>query len=373
MKKMFFYAAALCLTAVGFASCTAEDEAFPAAVVSITEEEVAVAAEGGPISFNLTAPTNEAFSVQTPDWIEFNENGTVSRGVNSTAAYKFEVAPAESCQERTGVIRIVAASGLQDSLVVVQEGITLAVNVTEVTAPSAGGELAVSLTAAAGYQVSCPEWISMVEDPATTHVGVQTATVTFAIAENTEAGARNGEIVISCGDACGQEVKITVAQKAGLDISKMVKYSGKMVSEEYGDEYDATIGLVWDEEDPSVVTVCNLDPYFALNGLTVDAGLNYVKAQYFSDENIIKIPFQSSLNVTLNDPNYGLMDFSVGALDAPSLADATTYDHVYLQLNDDKSTITIANVLCTLVTVNGQFGGYYDAYRGGIVLTKVSE
>ena len=39
---MFFYAAALCLTAVGFASCTAEDEAFPAPVVSITEEEVAV-------------------------------------------------------------------------------------------------------------------------------------------------------------------------------------------------------------------------------------------------------------------------------------------------------------------------------------------
>ena len=373
MKKMFFYAAALCLTAVGFVSCTGEDEAFPAPVVSITEEEVAVPAEGGAVSFNLTAPTNAAFTVKTPEWIEFNENATVSRGVNSSAAYHFTVAPTESCQERTGTIYIVAANGLQDSLVVVQEGIELAVDKTEVMAPAGGGELVVALTAANGYQVSCPEWITMVEDPATTHVGVQTAEVTFAIAENTEAGERVGEIVFTCGDACGQEVKITVGQKAGLDLTKMVKYSGKMVSEAYGDEYDATIGLVWDEEDPSVVTVCNLDPYFAQNGLTVDRGVNFVKAQYFSEENIIAIPFQSSLNVVLNDPNYGLMDFSVGALDAASLADATGYDHVYMQLSDDKSTITIANVLCTLVTVNGQFGGYYDAYRGGIVLTKVAE
>jgi phosphoglycolate phosphatase-like HAD superfamily hydrolase len=53
------------------------------------------------------------------------------------------------------------------------------------------------------------------------------------------------------------------------------------------------------------------------------------------------------------------------------LADATNYDHVYLQLSDDKSTITIANVLCTLATVNGQFNGYYDAYRGGMTFTKV--
>ena len=373
MKKMFFYAAALCLTAVGFASCTAEDEAFPAAVVSITEEEVAMAAEGGAVSFNLTAPANESFTVQTPEWIEFNENATVTRAVNATAAYHFVVAPAESCQARTGVIRVIAASGLQDSLVVVQDGIALAVDVTEVTAPSSGAALSVVLTAADGYQVSCPEWITMNEDPATTHVGVQTAEVTFAIAENTEAGERTGEIVFTCGDGCGQEVKVTVVQKPGLDLSKMVKYAGKMVSEQYGDEYDATIGLVWDEEDPSAVTVCNLDPYFAMNGLDVAAGVNYVKAMYFSEENMIAIPFQSSLNLTLNHPSYGLMDFSVGALDAPSLADATTYDHAYLQLSEDKSTITIANVLCTLVTVNGEFGGFYDAYRGGIVLTKVAE
>ena len=373
MKKMFFYAAALCLTAVGFTSCTGEDEAFPAAVVSITEEEVAMTAEGGPISFNLTAPTNAAFSVQTPEWIAFNENATVTRNVNSTTAFNFVVAPAESCQERTGVIRVVAVNGLQDSLVVVQEGITLAVGASQASVAAAGGNLAVVLTAADGYTVSCPEWITMNEDPATTHVGVQTAEVTFAIAENTEAGARTGEIVFTCGDGCGQEVKVTVSQKAGLDLSKMVKYSGKMISEAYGDEYDATIGLVWDEEDPSVVTVCNLDPYFAMNGLDVAAGVNYVKAIYFSEENIIAIPFQSTLNLTLDHPSYGLMDFSVGALDAPSLENATNYDNVYLQLNEDKSTITIDNALCTLVTVNGQFGGYYDIYRGGIVLTKVAE
>ena len=85
MKKMFFYAAALCLTAVGFASCTAEDEVFPDAVVSIPEDETAVPVEGGAITFNLTAPTNEPFTVKTPEWITFNEDATISRGVNASA------------------------------------------------------------------------------------------------------------------------------------------------------------------------------------------------------------------------------------------------------------------------------------------------
>jgi hypothetical protein len=373
MKKMFFYAAALCLTAVGFASCTAEDEAFPAAVVSITEEEVAVPAAGGAVSFNLTAPSNEAFTVKTPEWIEFNEDATITRGVNSSAAYHFTVAPAESCQERTGAIYIVAANGLQDSLVVVQEGVELAVDKTAAEASAAGGVLAVQLTAVPGYTVTCPEWIVMNEDPATTHVDAQTAVVTFTVSENAEPTARVGEIVIACGDACGQGVKITVAQKAGLDLTKMVKYSGKMVSEATGDEYEATIGLVWDENDPTLVTVCNLDPFFATNGLTVDAGFNYVQAYYLVEDNMIAIPFESSLNVTLNDPNYGLMDFSVGALDAASLEAAQNYDHAYFQLSEDKSTITIAKVLCTLLTLNGEPQGIYDAYRGGMVFTKVAE
>lgn len=373
MKKMFFYAAALFMTAVGFTACTAEDEVFPPAVVNIAEEEVEVSAQGGAVTLNLTAPSDVVYSVQTPEWIALNEDGIVARGVNSSNTLNFSVAPTQTCQERTGVIRIVTNNGLQDSLVVVQAGLELAVDANAVTVLAAGEVFEIALTAVPGYTVSCPEWIVMNEDPATTHVDAQTAVVTFTVSENAEPTARVGEIVIACGDACGQEVKITVAQKAGLDLTKMVKYSGKMVSEATGDEYEATIGLVWDENDPTLVTVCNLDPFFAANGLTVDAGFNYVQAYYLAEDNMIAIPFESSLNVTLNDPNYGLMDFSVGALDAASLEAAQNYDHAYFQLSEDKSTITIAKVLCTLLTLNGEPQGIYDAYRGGMVFTKVAE
>lgn len=369
MKKMFFYAAALFMTAVGFTACTAEDEVFPPAVVNIAEEEVEVSAQGGAVTLNLTAPSDVVYSVQTPEWISLNEEGIVARGVNSSNTLNFNVAPTQTCQERTGVIRIVAG-GLEDSLVVVQEGLALAVDVNNVTIPAAGEEFEITLVAAPGYTVSCPDWIVKGE---AVQVDVQTSVLTFTATENAEPTARAGEIVIACGDACGQEVKITVAQKAGLDLTKMVKYSGKMISDAFGDEYDATIGLVWDENDPTLVTVCNLDPFFATNGLTVDAGFNYVQAYYLAEDNMIAIPFESTLNVTLNDPNYGLMDFSVGALDAATMADAENYDHAYFQLSEDKSTITIANALCTLVTVNGEPQGIYDAYRGGMVFTKVAE
>ena len=369
MKKMFFYAASLCLTAVGFASCTAEDEAFPAAVVSITEEEVTVPAAGGAVSFNLTAPSNEAFTVKTPEWIEFNEDATITRGVNSSAAYHFTVAPAESCQERTGAIYIVAANGLQDSLVVVQEGVELAVDKTAVEAPAAGGVLAVQLTAVPGYTVTCPEWIVMNEDPATTHVGVQTAEVTFTIAQNTGANPREGEIVIACGDACGKEVKIAVAQQRGMDLSKMVNYAGTFTSLYDGAAYNSTIGLLWDENDETVVTICNLEPMFATNGFTIENGMNFVQGQYFPDANMIGIPFQSDMNLA-----YGGYVFAAGALNTPTLDEETSeYDHIYILLNDDKTTLTFPNALCTLAFQNGQFVGNWDMYAGGAVFTKVAE
>ena len=363
MKKMFFYAAALCLTAVGFASCTAEDEAFPAAVVSITEEEVAVAAEGGSISFNLTAPTNEAFSVQTPDWIEFNENGTVSRGVNSTAAYKFEVAPAESCQERTGVIRIVAASGLQDSLVVVQDGIELAVDVTETAAPNTGGVLTVELTAAPGYTVTMPEWITMNEDPATTHVGAVTAEVSFNIEQNTGANPREGEIVFTCGDGCGQEVKIAISQERGLELDKMVKYSGTIQSLAYGDTYEHTIGLIWDENDETKVIVCNLEPYYAANGYTVEAGYNFLEAIYVPEQNLIAIPSGTA--------------FNIGNLIYASTSSADLNSNIgnagYLVLNDDKTAVQLPYAFYTAYfNADGSMGAE-DAYAGGVVYTKVTK
>jgi hypothetical protein len=218
MKKMFFYAAALCLTAVGFASCTAEDEVFPDAVVSIPEDETAVPVEGGAITFNLTTPTNEPFSVQTPDWIEFLEDATMTRGVNSTTTYHFEVAPAVSYQERVGVIRVVAKSGLQDSLVVVQEGVNLSFNLEDYAAPAAGGALAAKLTALPGYTVECPEWIKMNEDPATTHEGVYTDDVTFAIAPITTCKERTGIIRVF---AEGVKDSLVVVQSGiGLAIDK---------------------------------------------------------------------------------------------------------------------------------------------------------
>jgi hypothetical protein len=370
MKKMFFYAAALFMTAVGFTACTAEDEVFPPAVVNIAEEEVEVSAQGGAVTLNLTAPSDVVYSVQTPEWIALNEDGIVARGVNSSNTLNFSVAPTQTCQERTGVIRIVTNNGLQDSLVVVQAGLELAVDKTQAGAPSAGGILTVVLTATPGYTVDMPSWITMQEDPATTHVGVQTAEVNFVIAKNTAAAAREGEIVITCGDACGKEVKIAVKQQPGLDLTKMVSYSGKWVSLEYaGDEYDATFGLVWDETDPTKVTVCNFDPYFAANGATVDQGFNFVEGQYIAEENAIYIPVMSSLNVMMEHPEYGLMDFYTGALNA----EGTQYVDLYLVLNEDKSAITFPTAVCTLLLVDGEFGGHYDIYSAVGAFTKVAE
>lgn len=219
MKKMFFYAAALCLTAVGFASCTAEDEAFPAAVVSITEEDVTIAIEGGEIVFNLTAPTNEPFAVQTPEWIEFDEDATMTRGVNTTVAYRFVVAPAVSYQERVGVIRVVAASGLQDSLIVKQEGVNLSFNLTEYAAPAQGAKLATKLTALPGYTVETPEWIKMNEDPGMTHTKAYTADVTFAIEPTDLCKDRTGVIRVLAEGGVKDSI-VVVQQGIGLSVDK---------------------------------------------------------------------------------------------------------------------------------------------------------
>lgn len=194
MKKFFFYAAALCMTAVGFTACTAEDEAFPAPALSVSVENSAVAAEGGRIAFNLTAPTNEAYSVDLPEWIVMDEGATVTRNVNTTSDLNFVVAPAVSYEERVGNIRITTASGMVVTHEVVQEGVNLSFDLADYAAPAAGGELAAKLTALPGYTVECPEWIKMNEDPATTHEGVFTDDVTFAIAPITTCKERTGII-----------------------------------------------------------------------------------------------------------------------------------------------------------------------------------
>ncbi|MBO5677052.1 MAG: BACON domain-containing protein [Bacteroidaceae bacterium] len=361
MKKMFFYAAALCLTAVGFVSCTGEDEAFPAPVVSITEEEVAVPAEGGAVAFNLTAPSNEAFTVKTPEWIEFNEGATVTRGVNSSAAYHFTVAPAESCQERTGAIYIVAASGLQDSLVVVQEGVKFAVDMETATATSAGGTLVVNLTAVDGYDVEMPEWITMNEDPGVTHEGVQTAKVTFDVAQNTTGKERQGEIKFTCCDECAQSVTITVVQQ-GLNVDKMVKYSGTLQSLAYGDVYENTIGLIWDEEDATKVYVCNIEPYYAAGGYTVDKGFNFIEATYDAENNMIIIAPGSYFNI-------GELFFA-----STSSADLNSdIGYGYLLLNADKTQIQQPYAFYTAYFNADNSMGAEDAYAGGVIYTKVAE
>ena len=368
MKKMFFYAAALCLTAVGFTACTAEDEAFPAATVSITEEETAMTAAGGALAFSVTAPSNEPLTVQTPEWIEFNEGATVTRGVNSATTYHFVVAPAESCQERSGAIRIVAANGLQDSLVVVQEGIKLAVSTTSAAVGSAGEVLTVNLTAATGYTVAMPSWITMNEDPATTHEGVQTAAVSFTIAQNTGATAREGEIVFTCCDACGQEVKIAVTQQRGLDLSKMVNYTGKFTSVYEGNTYETTFGILFDENDETVVTLCNFEPWALSVGATVEAGMNFVQGQYFPDYNAIAVPLASPLNIVASG-----YELYLGGLNTPNLEETSEFDHVYLWFNEDQSTISIPNAICTMAFQGDEFLGLWDVYAGGEVFTKVAE
>ena len=368
MKKMFFYAAALCLTAVGFASCTGEDEAFPAAVVSIAEETVEMTAKGGAVQINLTTPTNMAYSVQAPEWITVNEDATVARGVNTSNTFNFVVAPTNTCQERTGVVRIVANNGLQDSFEVVQAGVELAVDMNSATISSAGEVLEVKLTGPSDYTVACPEWVTMNENPAETHVDAQTAVVSFTIAENTETTERLGEIVFTCGDGCGQEVKVALTQNRGLGENKMINYTGKFTSVYEGNTYETTFGVLFDEEDETVVTLCNFEPWALSAGATVDKGMNFVEGQYFPDYNVIVVPIPSFLNIAVSG-----YELYLGGLNTPGLEETSDFDNVYLWFNEDKSTITIPNAICTMAFKGDNFEGPWDIYAGGEVFTKVAE
>ena len=235
------------------------------------------------------------------------------------------------------------------------------------TATPQEDSLIVKLRTNRDYKITTPEWIRLSEKQS----NAITTEFHFVVEENTTSSTRTGDIIATCNDNCGKSDKVTVIQKPDVSKATMTKYTGKLTSLLYGDEYDTTIGLVWDENDPTMVTICNLDPYFADNGLTVENNANFVTGVYFPEENVIGVPFQSTLNISVNNPEYGLMEFSVGALNTATLEDNSNYNHLYLYLNEDKSTITFPTAICTLVSIGGEFAGHYDIYGGGVTFTKV--
>lgn len=357
MKKFFFYAAALFMTAVGFTACTAEDEVFPEPVLSIAEDETTIGAEGGNITFNLTAPTNERFTIETPDWIEIDEAAT-TRGVNTVSDFTFIVHPAVSCQERVGAIKFTTVSGRVESINVVQAGIELAFATEKAMVGFVGGEFSIALRAVDGYTITMPEWITLKDDIATTHKNQQIALLHFEVAQNT-GDKRSGEIVVTCGDGCGKSATLVVEQ-----LPRSIQYKGQLTSLGFGDVYDSNITIIWDAEDPTTVYVCDLEPYYAESGRNLANGENILPALYSAADNMILIETGTYYNI--DKLFYVSLD---AAVDSES-ANITQYG--LLELSGDMSTVTLPYAFYT---------GYYtadawepeDLYGGGVTYTLVTE
>ena len=354
MKKFFFYAAALFMTAVGFTACTAEDEVFPEPVLSIAEDETTIGAEGGNITFNLTAPSNERFTIETPDWIEIDEAAT-TRGVNTVSDFTFIVHPAVSCQERVGAIKFATVSGRVESINVVQAGIELAFATEKATVGFVGGEFSIALRAVDGYTITMPEWITLKDDIATTHKNQQIALLHFEAAQNT-GDKRSGEIVVTCGDGCGKSATLVVEQ-----LSQSIKYQGKLTSLAYGDVYDSNITIVWDEEDPTTVYVCDLEPFYASEGRTSENGENILVAEYSAADGMIVLYSGTPFNID----KYFYLSTSAADSEEPA-------NYGFLVFNADLSTVTLPYAFYTAYnTASGM--GADDLYGGGVTYTLVTE
>ena len=358
MKKFFFYAAALCMTAVGFTACTAEDEVFPAPQLSVSVESTNVAATGGAVAFNLTAPTGETYSVDLPEWIVMNEDATVSRGVNTTSDLNFVVAPAVSCQERTGQIRITSASGMVTTHEVVQDGIQLAVSVKSLSLTGGANTVAVKLTAADGYTVELPEWITMVEDYTTTHDAAQTVEVHFNVTSNTGNADRQGEIVFSCCETCGQKVTISVSQ-----LAKEMFYAGKMFSYGYEQEFDNTLRLVWDAENPLKVRVYNIVAG-PVGSMESGDDFNYVEAEYYPDGNFIAIEPGTSLHIS----NTIYVNTNTADMEGDIFK-----DYGYLVFNADMTELYMPYCFLVGYERNDGYLGMYEAFAGDVTFERVTK
>lgn len=354
MKKFFFYAAALIMTAVGFTACTAEDEVFPEPVLSVAEDETTIGAEGGKITFNLTAPTNERFTIETPDWIEIDEAAT-TRGVNTVSDFTFIVHPAVSCQERVGAIKFTTVSGRVESINVVQAGIELAFAKEKATVISASGEFSIALRAVDGYTITMPEWITLKDDIATTHKNQQIALLHFEVTQNT-GDKRSGEIVVTCGDGCGKSATLVVEQ-----LSQSIKYQGKLTSLLYNDVYDSNITIVWDAEDPTKVYVCDLEPFYASEGRTSENGENILVAEYSAADGMIALYSGTPYNID----KYFYLSTNAAESEEPA-------NYGFLVFNADFSTVTLPYAFYTAYnTANGM--GADDLYGGGVTYTLVTE
>ena len=368
MKKFFFYAAALCMTAVGFTACTAEDEAFPAPALSVSVENSAVAAEGGRIAFNLTAPTNEAYSVDLPEWIVMDEGATVTRNVNTTSDLNFVVAPAVSYEERVGNIRITTASGKVVTHEVVQEGIKFAVSMDNATDDStvkvmgSSSVVTATITAADGYQVVLPSWMTMEEDYNTTHDAAQTVKVHFNVELNAGTEDRQGEILFYMSETDEAPISVNVVQYA-----QTMKFTAEVKSLEYGSIYTSNVELIWDAENPSKIVFANIDPFAYYEGYTYANQQNYVDAEYSSEYNIIGVPAGAPLHV-----NYYGYDLYYASSETADASDGVLTNGYYV-FDDEMTTMVCPTAVYNIVMQNDQILGWFDYYLGGIEYTRVTE
>ncbi len=208
-----------------------------------------------------------------------------------------------------------------------------------------GGTISVELIACDGYKITMPDWIQLVEDPATTHTYHSIATLHFVATENTTEAARTGEIVVSSGDGCGKSATLKVQQQNSM-AGQVLQYQGQLASLVYGDVYDTTITLVWDEEDPTLVYVCDLEPYYAAAGRNIENGENFIAALYSSESNYIGIYSLSYFNI--NDYMFIATSFDENA--------ENLLGYGLLEFNDDMSEVTLPSFYTAYYTAEGDLG-----------------
>ncbi|MCF0167923.1 MAG: hypothetical protein HUJ93_04690 [Bacteroidales bacterium] len=95
--------------------------------------------------------------------------------------------------------------------------------------------------------------------------------------------SKNGETITS------EAVKVTTPEvKFTSDMLTGKKYTGSTI-DYWGDAYNFNVYITLDENDPDVVYICDLEPYFASNDFTAAKGYNRIKGVIDYDKMVINI------------------------------------------------------------------------------------
>lgn len=178
-------------------------------------------------------------------------------------------------------------------------------------------------------------------------------TIDFDIINNP--GVFTGDLSFSVELTSAGDVKLGASTTAKVTITDLDHplsfilgtYTGHFVSYFDGTEYDGEISFEKNPSDVSMLWVNNLDPFFAENGYVAPKA-NRFYANVSEDKHTITIPVGQDVGYT--DTTLESGD------DLP----------IVLTVSEDGKTITIESMFGT-----ADPEGFWEAYLGGVVLTKV--